>query len=439
MTDNTPDLPAPGKSSKSLLPDYTRRQALRKKRMRRDKLSRWGITAAGYGVVMALATIFIYLFYEVAPILRGATVTPQDSYQIPDTGANTYQLLLDRYEELGIQYTDRGEAVFFNANTGAETRRFAMPVPDDASVTSFGAAEAISNTTVFGFSNGEAVVARHAFDITFPGNVRSISPQMQFPLGETPIVIDEQGSALRLIAVENMQRGAGGTAVAAITDDGRLLLANITTRTNLLSGAVQVNRTVNTLPGFPGRAEKLLLDKSLRNLFVIDDRGLVHYYDITTPAQARLVQSVDVGGGSRVTAAEFLVGAVSIIFGTEQGDLSQWFLVRDEQNEYSLEEVRQFNSHGAAITAIAPEYTRKGFVAIDDSGQLGVHYGTSARTLFLDSVSEQPLRQVAISQINTGLLWLDGQGDVVSADLWNEHPQLSWDAMWNKVWYEGRA
>jgi phosphate transport system permease protein len=28
---------------------------------------------------------------------------------------------------------------------------------------------------------------------------------------------------------------------------------------------------------------------------------------------------------------------------------------------------------------------------------------------------------------------------VVSADLWNEHPQLSWDALWNKVWYEGRA
>ena len=65
--------------------------------MRRDKMSRWGITAAGYGVVLALATIFIYLFYEVAPILRGAAVTPQDSYSIPDTGAQTYQLLLDRY------------------------------------------------------------------------------------------------------------------------------------------------------------------------------------------------------------------------------------------------------------------------------------------------------------------------------------------------------
>ena len=130
---------------------------------------------------------------------------------------------------------------------------------------------------------------------------------------------------------------------------------------------------------------------------------------------------------------------MSIVFGTEQGQLSQWFLVRDEQNQYALEEVRQFNSHDAAITSIAPEYTRKGFVAVDAAGQLGIHYATSARTLFLDSVAEQPLVQVAISQINSGLLWLNDQGQVVSADLWNEHPQLSWDAMWNKVWYEGRA
>lgn len=439
MTDLTPDIPAPGKSRKSLLPDTVTRQALRRKRMRRDKMSRWGITAAGYGVVLALATIFIYLFYEVAPILRGASVTPQSSYTLPDTDTETYRLLLDRYEVLGIQYTANGEAVFFDADTGAERNRFVIPRADDASVTSFAAAEVISNTTAFGFSNGQAVVARHGFDISFPDDERVVSPRMDFPLGEDPIVVDEQGQALRLLAVENMQRGPGGTAIAAVAADGRLLLASMTTRSNLITGAVQVSRAVSTLPTLPGRAEKLLLDKSLRNLFVIDDRGYVHYYDISVPAQARLVESVNVGRGARVTAADFLVGAVSLIFGTERGDLSQWFLVRDEQNNYSLEEVRQFNSHEAPITSIAPEYTRKGFVAVDAAGQLGIHYGTSSRTLFLDSVADQGLQHVAISQINAGLLWLNEQGEVTNADLWNEHPQLSWTAMWNKVWYEGRA
>lgn len=97
----------------SLLPDLASRISLRKKRARRDKLARWGITTAGYGVVVALLTIFVYLFYEVTPILRGATVDAQHQYALPEQQSDTYRLLLDRYEILGIQYTRAGEAVFF--------------------------------------------------------------------------------------------------------------------------------------------------------------------------------------------------------------------------------------------------------------------------------------------------------------------------------------
>jgi phosphate transport system permease protein len=171
---------------------------------------------------------------------------------------------------------------------------------------------------------------------------------------------------------------------------------------------------------------------------VLDNRGFLHYYDIVDPAQARLVESVDVGQGERVTAAEFLVGSVSIVFGTESGTLSQWFLVRDEGNSYNFTRIREFDSHGAEITAITAEQTRKGFVAVDANGQVGIHYGTSSRTLFLDKVSDQALTHIAISQINGRLLWLSDQQQVSSAELWNEHPQLSWEAMWDKVWYEGR-
>src|SRR5690606_35490297 len=95
----------------SQLPDSASRIALRKKRANRDRMARWGITAAGYGVVLALLTIFVYLFYEVMPILRGATVKQDASYALAGQQAETVHLLLDRYEELGIQYTDTAEVV----------------------------------------------------------------------------------------------------------------------------------------------------------------------------------------------------------------------------------------------------------------------------------------------------------------------------------------
>lgn len=426
------------KSGSSLLPDLASRITLRKKRARRDKLARWGITTAGYGVVVALLTIFVYLFYEVAPILRGASIDNQHQYSLPEQQSDTHRLLIDRYEMLGIQYTGAGEAVFFDAASGAEQLRVAIPVPPGANVSSFGYGETISNTVVYGFDNGAAVLARHAFRVSFPNDQRVVAPRIDYPLGESAVQIDPQGQPLRLITTEVLARGAATTAVAAVTQDNRLLLTRITSRSNLLTGAVQLNTSVQTLPPIPGRAQQLLLDKSLRNLFVLDDQGVIHYYDIVDPAQARLVESVNAGQGERITAAEFLVGSVSIVIGTESGKLSQWFLVRDENNNSTLTQIREFDSHEASITAIAPEHTRKGFIAVDAAGQVGVHYGSSSRTLYLDQVSERGLANIAISQINSRLLWLDDQQQVSSASLWNEHPQLSWAAMWNKVWYEGR-
>jgi phosphate transport system permease protein len=98
----------------SLLPDLASRKILRKKRARRDKIAHWGITTAGYGVVVALLTIFVYLFYEVAPILRGAAIDEQHQFALPEQQSETYRLLLDRYEILGIQYTRSAESIFFN-------------------------------------------------------------------------------------------------------------------------------------------------------------------------------------------------------------------------------------------------------------------------------------------------------------------------------------
>ncbi|HBX38431.1 MAG TPA: phosphate ABC transporter permease [Pseudohongiella sp.] len=439
MSDLAPDIPTPDKPRVSLLPGAEQRQRMRQRRARRDSFSKWGITAAGYGVVLALATIFIYLFYEVAPIFRGATVDAGASYQPAVSEGETRQLLLERYQTMGVQYTDDAEVVFFDSGTGATLQRFAVPLPDGVQPTSFYAAEPISNMHVYGLSNGQAQVVQHQFDISFPVDERVLTPRLAYPLGQQPITVDTEGQPLDLVAVETNTRGVTASALAAYTRDGRMLLTSVSSRNNLLTGQVQISSVSYELPDLPATPQQLLLDKSLRNLFVIDTTGNVHYYDISTPTAARLVQTVDAGGGERITAAAFLVGTVSLVLGTESGELSQWFLVRDEQNNFRLEEVRRFDSHGAEITAIAPEHTRKGFIAVDRAGQIGIHYGTSSRTLLLDEFSDVALTHVAVSQINQRILYMDEQGTVTEAELWNEHPQLSWAAMWNRVWYEGRA
>jgi len=423
----------------SLLPSVEAREKMRKKRDFKDKLSRWGITYAGYGVVFALAMIFVYLFYEVMPILKGASVTPQSSYSLPVTNVDTQHLILERYEELGIQYTADGVVTFFEADNGNIRQQFELTLPEDTSITSFGHSEYIGGVTARGLSNGQVHISKHAFDTSFPNDKRLITPKIEYPFGEAAITIDEQGQPIELVAVETVTRGSGGSMVAAITADKRLLLTQISSKSNMLTGATTVETNTIELSDVPASPVKILINKALRAMFITDSDGFIHYYDIANFNNSRLAATVNAGEGSPITAIDFLVGSVSLIVGNERGELSQWFLVRDENNNYDLTKIREFKSHKAAITAFAPEYTRKGFLAVDADGYLGIHYGTSARTLYLEQQTKNPLVAAAISQVNGRLMVLDDQQQIQVAGLWNQHPQLSFSAMWNKVWYEGRA
>jgi len=441
MIDITSGVPAvtPRRPRQSLLPGAATRKKLRKRRALKDRLSRWGVSAAGFGVVFALTMIFVYLFYEVMPIFRGASVEIEHRYPAPGSEAVTQHLLLERYEQLGLQYTQDGRVIFFEQNDGSVRSDFNLPLPSDVSISSSGAAEVITGLHVKGLSDGSALLLRHAYDFSFPDDRRYIAPRLEYPFGESPLVVDELGRALRVVAVESSVRGVDTTLIGAVTDDNRLLLTVLNPRRNMLTGETTVQRNSHELPAAPAEIVTLLISKDMRSLFAVDVAGVLHYYDIANPAAARLVQSVLVADGERVTAAAFLVGTVSLIMGTDRGNLSQWFLVRDDENRFQLERVREFRSHGAEITALAPEYTRKGFIAADAAGQIGIHYGTSARTLFLREVSERPLAQVAVSQINGRILAMDDRQQILSASLWNQHPQLSFSALWNRVWYEGRA
>jgi phosphate transport system permease protein len=426
----------PTQVTRSLLPSGEERMRLRKWRSFKDKVSKYGIAFAGISVVAAFATIFIYLFSEVGPIFSSADVEKQHSY--PSVSAQPLFSNLERYGEVGLIADAGGQLQFFDAKTGAAQQKIQLALPADAKITSFAKGEPRSGLIAFGLSNGQVLVAKHEYNLSYPNDKRQIVPVVTYPLGETPIQLDPQQQTIVSLAV---QEGPSGTAITAFTADGRLSYNLFEAKTEFLSGETTLVRTDYQLPDAPKTVRKMLVDTTLKNLFVADMENKIHYYDISEPASARYVEAVNaVAVGQQVTALEFLVGSVSLIVGGSDGTLSQWFLVRDEHNNFHLKHIRDFDQHPAAIAQIEPEYSRKGFMAIDDKGHLGIHYGTSARTLWLEALSDniQPAR-LAISPINDAFLILDKQGQTHNFLLENAHPDVSWKAMWNEVWYEGRG
>lgn len=428
----------------SFLPSTEAMARRRRRRYLADGAARWMVRAGGGGVVAALALIFVYLFSEVMPLLKGASVDVQTSYVVDGSReSEPAYLALERYGEIGMRYSRDGRLVYFNLGDGAVLRRVQLAVPDGVSVTSVGNGEPRARQLAFGLSDGTAIIVQHDFELQFPEEgVREVVPAPDFPVGPEPVVVDDTGAALSTITV---QRSRDDTGVAALTADGRMVFVRYRVSTGFLTGEREVRRQAHELPVAPEPVTHLQLSANLWNLIGADVDGHLVYWDIARPADAVVRDRRQITSGDEdITTLQFLNGTFSVVAGTSAGRLSQWFLVRDESegagdNIFYLARARDFEQHPGAITAIQSEYTRKGFLAVDDSGHLGIHYGTSARTLLLKKVSERPLVAVGVSPVNNRIIIEDDAGQLTELDLWNEHPEASFKALWSKVWYEGRS
>ncbi|MGH8472351.1 MAG: ABC transporter permease subunit, partial [Gammaproteobacteria bacterium] len=181
----------------------------------------------------------------------------------------------------------------------------------------------------------------------------------------------------------------------------------------------------------------LALGVKQRDLVLASAEGFLLYYDITnTPHLIDRVNAVP--NGAHITALEYLSGGSSVLTGDSRGRITQWFPLRARDNRYTLARVRDFRDQTRPITGIAPEYFRKGFVATDESGSIGLYHTTAHRTLLVTQATGQALSHVAMSPRADALITLDGAKALRVYTVHNEHPEVSWSSLWGKVWYESR-
>lgn len=398
---------------------------------------RYSVAIGGLGVIIAIALIFLYLLYTVLPLFRPARVEQVASYPIPGgVKTNTLYLATEEYEELGLRLSSNGRVLFFRLEDGRLVSAPRLPLEKSAAITAVAAGDPSQATVALGFSDGTALVLNPVYKVTYPNDQRRITPGLRYPLGETALKIDDRGQALiRLAAQGNDQQ----TTLAAVTRDGRLVLANFESERNLLDDIATLKRQTVVVPVQGGEITHLALDVEQRELYVTTDDGFIHYYNVTNTSEPKLVDRRSiVPQGTRVTDLSFLSGGVSILVGDSRGRITQWFPVRDENNKYTLAHVRDFTSQSHAIVEIVPEYFRKGFAAIDQAGYLGLYHTTAQRTLLVTKVSEAPLTHAAISPRADAMVVFDRAGEAHLLKVHNEHPEISWKSLWGRVWYESR-
>lgn len=418
--------------------------AVLEKRQRRrnfnDSAVKWMIRAGGGAVVVSLGLIFVYLFSEVLPILRGTSIDDPQRFEAPGShGAASQRLMLERYGDIGARLTADGRVVFWNLADQSVLKQIEIEGNPEASITSFGSGEPRTRTHVYGFSDGTAVVLEDAYKLTFPNDERVLIPQVKYPYGETPLTVDPKGQPLRQVTVQPGSSGASGAVVAAITEDDRLVMARVKTRQSFLGGAAEADVSNKDLGAVEHDVAEVIVSTDLSNIIGYADDGTLLYYNIDNRMPIGLADTAQaVSDGASISQLRFLNGSKSWIVGGSDGSLTQWMLVRQEDNTFKMTRMRSFDAHEAAVTAIAADYGRRGFATGDENGVLQLHYSTSHRTTLREKVADAAIVAIAQSPVDEQLLIEDASGDVVLYELWNEHPDLSFSALWTKVLYEGR-
>ena len=199
--------------------------------------------------------------------------------------------------------------------------------------------------------------------------------------------------------------------------------------------------------------EMLRLGPRAQIVYALDGEARMHVFQAIRGGGMRHVGAWPlVADGAEVSALAPLSGRYSWLVADNQGMVGQWTLGRE-----GLLAVRQI-AFDAPILHLVTEQRRKVAMAVDAVGNLHLMHTTSGQVLTSltpsnggdntgdragdnpgENAGDDPKETLALAVSPRGALaaQLTGDGQLRRFLLDNEHPEISWSTLWEKVWYEG--
>jgi len=414
-------------------------------RLFKDLAARYGVIAGGLGIIFAIALIFFYLLYVVYPLFISASAEPIAQYSVPESKlGKTVLLEIEEQNEVGARFTDAGQVVFFTLATGQTILSESVKIPEGSKIVSFSQGSPIDEgAVIYGLSDGKVVIVKHQYKVSYPNNVRVITPSLSYPMGEAPLVIDDTGASLENVAVKIGDKSSTVVAKTAVDAEGnsKIRLVHFEKEQSLFSDEATLTRTDAIVDAVSAhKVNKILIDKDEANLYLFNTDGILAVINITEKTAPVLINEQSmVESGQSVTSSAFLNGDLSLMVGDSSGLVTQWSKVRSERNSFKLEKIRAFKVSDKAVLYINPEQRRKGFSTVDASNVLGVYHSTSERQLIKESLGDSTPTAAALSPRANAVLVEEADGQMKSWNVENKHPEVSIQSLWQEVWYESYA
>ena len=404
-------------------------------RLFKDATARYGVVVGGLGVIFAIALIFFYLLYVVYPLFISATAQSVNQYEVPELASGKTLLLgIEEQNEVAARFTDSGQVIFFAVATGKIILKETIKIPEGSRIVSFSQGSPISEgALIYGLSDGKAVIVKYQYKITYPNNIRLITPLLTYPMGETPLVINETGEALEKIAVTLADNAS--TIVSKTAN--KIHITHFEKEKSLFSEEGAMTRTDALIEYSAAEVNDILIDKKEKNLYLLSTNGQLALFNISNKSAPKLTQEQTIIGlGQKITSVSFLTADLSLLIGDSSGLVSQWSKVRGKSNGFTMQKIRVFKVSDKAVVSINAEQRRKGFMTVDADGTLGVYHSTSEREMIKEQGDGSGAIASAISPRANAVIVQSGNNKISFWQVDNEHPEVSLRSIWQEVWYE---
>ncbi|OUS06584.1 phosphate ABC transporter permease [Gammaproteobacteria bacterium 42_54_T18] len=408
---------------------------LRKIRKAKDRMATASITIGGLSVVFSICLIFFYLLYEVMPLLMPASIRNEANLETTIPTETLYSVM-EEQSQIGVSVNTDGSVEFYSSDTGNRLKKSRVISENITVVTSEAPSKQLFG---LGTESGSVLLIKHEYRSTYDKDMqRTIHPSISYPYGEDAIELIEGGS----ISALAFRDGDSALSIAVLSSNNEVYLKRFEKKESFLSEGIELEeQDTIRLPTPSDKVDNILLSSDQRWLFLVEADKQVEVFDLNNSVDSMWIGVVPVVNNTvnddiRITASGFLLGGISLLLGDNQGHISQWFMARDVNGHHSLKKIREFSLSDSPVTTVVSEHRRKGFVAGDAGGNIGLFNTTANNVALIQRVSESAIEHIVMSPRGDNIIVQSVGEPGILWNVSNEHPEVSFTSLWNEVWYE---
>ncbi|WP_217543249.1 ABC transporter permease subunit [Vibrio metschnikovii] len=392
------------------------------KRRLKDRCVRFAVTCGGVGVLAALILIFVYLALVTLPLFADAKLDANFAKQ-PISSVQPQLLAMDDYGEHLFVVDQHGDAEFWALKQPSDQPLWRQPL-------SFVPVKIEAGTAQDGWyavldAAHQVHLFRPRFDYSMTQQRREFTPVLESLTTESTLVAAPEEAVIEQF---NFALTADYLYTVSYLADQRVMIRWLARQASLAMAET-------VLPTRYAQLDQLIITPDGQTIYLRTGSQLAV---IQRDGEAyRLREQVDLSRGQPqrlVTNMTLLSGAYSLLITYENGVVSQWFDVL-HQGQRQLQSIRDFQL-APSIQLLLTDTQRKGFYTFYPNGTLQSHYTTSEKLVLFERVFPRaPTLAVMSNNERYIATWDDGIVQVIELD--NPHPEISFSALWKKVWYEG--